>query len=671
MLTIVPWVAGLLVKIIENVIILFAIIYIYIAGNITLKKHKLFYDIVAGITVGAAAIFIMYGGYVIDQTSNLILDTRSIIFSVAGLFFSPLSVIIGAALGILYRVFAMGGYGLWPGILIILSSSLLGLSWKWIWKVKKANRLLEFYIFGLASAFLVLACGLPFFDYSQNLSTFLIIPFVIGLYPVFSAIACLPLSYQKNRFDNLRKLEQSELMLQSSIDATQNIEIFSIDNHGRYISFNRLHAQAIKADFGIDIHLGDAFPIDGSVKRVHHDMQQLLKQTLSQGSSRFEDELPSGKTLTCSLTALKNTKGDAIGMTVVCEDITEQKAHEKMILDLSYRDGLTGFSNRRFFNEKLAEMDTPPHWPLTIVMADINDLKLINDGFGHDTGDRVIVEVSRKMSVVFKDSLASFRIGGDEFIVLLANSTEDAIRERITQLNSQIREMMLGEVRVSVAFGVASKNGDGTIQDAIKIAEKEMYENKCAFLHKRQHYLTLTIEKRYFASHPLEEQRAQRISEWASLLGHHLGLSASEIAPLRILARLHNIGKIGLEQDSSKSLLMDSMDRSEMSRKHVEIGYHILSASGVYSEVALDVLSHHERFDGSGYPCGLSGEKIPIRARILAVLISYDVCLFPRDGKPPMDEKSAQAEIMRLAGSVLDPKIVESFIDALTTRPVQ
>lgn len=671
MLTIVPWVTGLLLKIIENVIILFAICYIYIAGNITLKRHKILYDIIAGVTLGAAAIFIMFDGFVIDEASNFVLDTRSIIFSVAGLFFGPLAVAISSVLGILYRIFVMGGASMWPGSLIILVSAILGLSWKYIWKKKQPNRLFEFYVFGFANAVLLLLVYLSFFDMIQNERKWLIIPFVLGLFPLFTLVACLPLSYQKNRFENSKKLEQSELMLQSSIDSAKKIEIFSVDTKGFYISFNKLHAEAVKCEFGTDIHLGDKFPMDGSAKKIHREMNSLLSQALNKETVHFEDSLPSGTTLSCSLTPLTNSKNEIIGVTVIMQDITEQKKYESIILEKSYRDGLTGFSNRRFFNEKIADFDAPAHWPLVVIMADINDLKLINDGFGHETGDRVIIEVTKKISLIFKDALAFFRTGGDEFLLFVANSNVEAIKAKISDFNAQIKEITLGEFSVSVAFGTAVKDCDGNIQETIKQAEKEMYENKFAFLHKRQNYLVLTIEKRFFASHPLEEQRAKRISEWAVLFGRHIGLSDTEIKPLKTLARLHEIGKIGLVPAEKTPHWVEPMNPCEISKKHVEIGYQILSASGTYSEVALDVLSHHERFDGKGYPCGLSGEKIPFRARILALLSYYDECLFPMDGKPSLDEQSAIEEIKRQAGTLFDPKIVSSFISALADNHIQ
>ncbi len=670
MLTIVPWVAGLLLKIIENVIILFAICYIYIAGNISLKRHKNLYNIVAGLILGAASIFIMFDGFLLDQTNGMILDTRSIIFSTAGLFFSPISVVISAVLGILYRIFFIGGPGMWPGTIIIVVSSLLGVFWNSIWKKKKQNRLLEFYLFGVATALLTLISGVPFFSADFIREAWFVIPFILSLFPLFTLIACLPLSYQKNRFENLRKLEQSELMLQASIDAPQNIDIFSIDTRGCYISFNSVHAQTIKEELGLIVHVGDRIQIEGISKIFKRDISLLFQKAFEGELVHFEQEMPTERTYDCKIMPLKSRGNETIGATVFFQDISEQKKYEKLILEKSYRDGLTGFSNRRYFNEIISDIDSPSHWPLVVVMADINDLKLINDGFGHETGDRVIIEVTRKMSCIFKDALATFRTGGDEFLLFMANSELGAVKEKIAAFNAEIKGITLGEFSVSVAFGCAVKTEKGDIQEIIKVAEKDMYENKFVFLHKRQNYLVLTIEKRFFASHPLEEQRAKRISDLAVTFGRYIGLNDLEIKPLKTLARLSEIGKIGMVPIDETPRWVESMNEREASMKHVEIGYQILSASGAYSEVALDVLSHHERFDGKGYPCGLSGDRIPFRARVLSVLNYYDECLYPGDGKAPFDKASALEEIKRQSGTLLDPNIVSSFVSALEENKI-
>ncbi len=665
MLANVPWLTGLLLKIIENVVILFAICYIYIAGNIILKPHKKLFDIVAGIVLGAAAVYIMFNGFMLDDVTELRLDTRSIIYSTAGLFFSPISVVISAVIGILYRIFFMGGAGMLAGSIGIATSSLLGLVWRFIWKKSKPNRLLEFYVFGLSNAVILLFNIVPFFTPNLYQNAWFLIPLILALFPLFSLIACLPLSYQKNRVENLRKLERSELMLQASIDVASNINIFSIDTKGRYISFNATHAQTIKDELGIDIHVYDNLQIEAISKILNRDIGVLFQKVFIGDTVHFEQEMSENLTFDCKIMPLKNKLNEIIGATVFFQDISEQKQYEKLILEKSYRDGLTGFLNRRFFNEKIAEIDSPTNRPLVVVMADINDLKLINDGFGHETGDRVIIEVTQKIFKIFKEAPAFFRTGGDEFLFFIANSDVDSVYKMIEVFNAEINNFKLGEFSVSVAFGCAVKNGEEKIQDVISEAEKKMYENKFVFLHKRQNYLVLTIEKRFFAAHPLEEQHAQRISELAAEFGRYIGLNDLEIKPLKTLARLSEIGKIGMSPMDETPTWIEPVNGRDPSMKHVEIGYQILSASGVYSEVALDVLSHHERFDGMGYPCGLAGDRIPFRARVLAVLNFYDKCLHPTDKTEPCNQTEAIQQMKKQAGSLLDPNIVASFIRSL------
>ena len=665
MLASVPWLTGLLLKIIENVIILFAVWYIYIAGYTPRKKVKRLYNIVAGIILGCAAIFIMFNAFILDETSKYLFDTRSIVFSTAGLFFSPFSIGIGAVIAILYRIFFMGGAGALPGSIVILTSSILGVVWKYVWKRKNKKRLVEFYVFGVINAAIFLFSSVPFFSIELLQTAWVVIPFVMVLYPFFTVIACFPLTYQKARFENLQKLEQSELMLQASIDVASNINIFSIDTRGRYISFNSTHAQTVKEELGKEIHVNENIEIEAISKILKRDLGAIFQKVFKGETVHFEQEMPENQTFDCKIMPLKSKRQEIIGATVFFQDISEQKQYEKMILEKSYRDGLTGFMNKRFFNEKIAEIDSAAHWPLVVVMADVNDLKLINDGFGHETGDRVIVEVTQKISHIFNNALAFFRTGGDEFLFFIPKSDVESVYQKVGLFNSEIKNAVLGEFAVSVAFGCAVKNGEGSIQEVISEAEKKMYENKFVLLHKRQNDLVLTIEKRFFASHPLEEKRAYRVSELASSFGRYLGLDEFEVQPLKTLARLSEIGKIGMTPFDDSASWVDTTNGREVSMKHVEIGYQILSASGVYSEVALDVLSHHERYDGTGYPCGLAGDRIPFRARVLSVLSFYDKSIHPNNKTKTVDTATAIEQMKKQAGTLLDPNIVTSFIRAL------
>ncbi len=157
---------------------------------------------------------------------------------------------------------------------------------------------------------------------------------------------------------------------------------------------------------------------------------------------------------------------------------------------------------------------------------------------------------------------------------------------------------------------------------------------------------------------------SKKVSQLASVLAWQMGLRKEDVRLVEKAAVLHDIGKMGLDQDvlSNPGALTDR-EWAEMKR-HPEMGHRILSEIGILKDAAEIVLSHHERFDGQGYPHGLVGEQIPLGARIFAVVDAYASMVTYRPYRKVMPHEIAVKEIVRNSLSQFDPEVVRAFLEA-------
>jgi len=160
-------------------------------------------------------------------------------------------------------------------------------------------------------------------------------------------------------------------------------------------------------------------------------------------------------------------------------DVTERKIAEEKYLYLSYHDQLTGLYNRRFYEEELVRLDTPRNLPLTLIMADINGLKAVNDSLGHIVGDELIKKVAEIIKSGCRGDEIIARIGGDEFVVLLPKTAGAEANQMIERINALLSESMISSTPISTAFGYETKNAEEEkIEEIFKKAEAKMYKNK-------------------------------------------------------------------------------------------------------------------------------------------------------------------------------------------------
>lgn len=351
----------------------------------------------------------------------------------------------------------------------------------------------------------------------------------------------------------------------------------------------------------------------------------------------------------------------------VAHDITDRKIAEAQVEYLTFHDRLTGLYNRLYFDKTMLAYEREHVSPITIVIGDMNGLKLANDAFGHSVGDEMLVLTSRILEDAVSDMDAVVaRLSGDEFAILLpgigkvgANMVCERIRQGCLAAESP-------GMRPSIALGFTSWDAGTTLlEDALREAEDNMYHNKLnesksirsAIIHSLQASLEeKTTETR---------AHAERLKSLSLRLGKRIGLGANAMDELALAAVMHDIGKIGIPD----SVLMKpgplNDEEWQIMKKHPETGYHIILSSPNMAKVGEFILSHHERWDGLGYPRGLQKENIPLISRIIAVVDAYDVMTSDRPYKTPRTSEQALCEIEQCAGTQFDPAVASAFVEMI------
>lgn len=339
------------------------------------------------------------------------------------------------------------------------------------------------------------------------------------------------------------------------------------------------------------------------------------------------------------------------------------------LVHLGYYDSLTGLNNRRFFDDEIKRIDISHHLPLTAVVADVNGLKLANDVFGHEMGDQLLTGVAKIIRTIFREDDIVVRNGGDEFAIILKRTDALQVEKIIQRIQAAMSAEKIGAMNMSVSFGHATITKPGkTILEVLKEADQRMYECKFAQSSGVRNKMIETIKDAFYNHNAGEKQHAILVSELCLEIGKALELGHEELNILQTAGYLHDIGKITVKEETLRKDLPLNSDEWQEIRRHPENGYRILKSSKDYSGCAEAILSHHERYDGAGYPSGIMGEAIPVAARIIAIAEAY--VYMTTEGNPgnKLSTSEAISEIREQTSRQFDPMLVEVLLKILSDR---
>lgn len=256
--------------------------------------------------------------------------------------------------------------------------------------------------------------------------------------------------------------------------------------------------------------------------------------------------------------------------------------------------------------------------------------------------------------------------GGDEFAIILPRTEEKAANAICSRIRTLCAKSDDDSIKPSIALGCATKVTEGEeIQIILKEAEDRMYRQKLLDDRSVRSHIIASLKKTLFEKSFETEAHARRMMAIAERFGSHLGLTESEQADLNLLAIMHDMGKIAVPHRILMKVSPLNDEEWEEIRKHPEAGYRIAKSSHELAPIADYILSHHERWDGRGYPQGLKEREIPRLARIISIIDTYDVMTGGRIYERAVSHEAALEEIHRCAGSQFDPHLAKLFLSRM------
>lgn len=359
--------------------------------------------------------------------------------------------------------------------------------------------------------------------------------------------------------------------------------------------------------------------------------------------------------------------GERQGSVSLIRDLTEKKKIESKLKLLSFQDLLTGTYNRNYFIETMKKLKNVD-MDVGLIISDLDGLKFINDALGHDKGDEVIVQTGKILlnSIKPKDILT--RIGGDEFAIFIKNADKELVRTIVERIKNNIKfyNQDNEELPLSLSIGYSFGNSKGKgIEKLYKEADHNMLNRKKNNIKSNKNQIMKALMKTLEVRDQITQGHGNRLEKLVIGFGKTLDLDEDLIDKLQLLAKFHDIGKVGI---SDLILFKEgplTKEEFEEMKKHCEIGFRIANSIPDLVEIADLIKKHHEKWNGTGYPLGIKEKEIPLESRIISIVDAFDVMTNDRPYKKAISIKEAIQEIEKCSGTQFDPILAQKFIDYL------
>jgi diguanylate cyclase (GGDEF)-like protein/putative nucleotidyltransferase with HDIG domain len=364
------------------------------------------------------------------------------------------------------------------------------------------------------------------------------------------------------------------------------------------------------------------------------------------------------------------------------------------LYDAARTDPLTGLSNRRGFRELLdleLERSRRGSSEMTVLAGDLDHFKEVNDRSGHQVGDAALRRVARVLKEHKRQIDFAARVGGEEFALILPDTTQDDAFVLAERLRCTLREEFVGDsIPITISFGLATYPEHGeTAASLLRAADEALYAAKESGRNRTVRHSPLLREQDRIGGGGPRDVEAERfiavmldlaeavdlrfsgsarhsetVGRYAEMMARELDLPEPRVSRVRLAGMLHDIGKVGVPDSILQKPAKLTAQELATIRRHPELGAQILEHPS-FADVRAWVGAHHERPDGRGYPLGLSGEEIPLEARILAVADAYEAMTSDRAYRSSIGQAAACAELQRCTPGQFDSLVVEAFLACL------
>lgn len=353
--------------------------------------------------------------------------------------------------------------------------------------------------------------------------------------------------------------------------------------------------------------------------------------------------------LRCDVRRLKDKKNRVLGQLFVFSDIALET------------DLLTGFQTWESFKKFVKESPENFVYPTAVAICDINSLSIINSTYGHSVGDQKIKMLADVMRKVFPKTTYYVR-GHEANLIALCSGDE----ERMQEYMMQVKKLYTDDIQYGTSVTIEKERD---VLRAVHLATQGMRAKKLLDQKSVHSGILNSLIRALKECDSDIESHVQRTQLMGAKLGKRIGLTDMEQSDLSLLCLMHDIGKIGIPLEILNKPGKLSQEEWRIVQSHTEKGYRIANSNKELQEIADAIRHHHERWDGNGYPDGLSRESIPLLSRVIAVVDSYDAMTSNRPYRQAMPQEEAIAELRRCAGSQFDPFIVSEFLQILKKQP--
>lgn len=464
------------------------------------------------------------------------------------------------------------------------------------------------------------------------------------------------------------KIKSSEEKYRELADSLPEV-VFETDENGIVIYGNNNCYDffgCTKDDFEKGIRIIDYVAPEDQARAAQNMMRKMDGEKL--GIAEYMVRRKDGSTFPIIIHSNPVIKeGRSVGLRGVIMDITDRKHMEERLETLSLRDPLTGLYNRAYFENEIERLESGGYSQASVLMCDVDGLKIINDSFGHNTGDALLIAAADVLRKSLRDSDIIARIGGDEFAVILPNCGQISAERAFSRILSAVEDYNAANplIPLSLSVGFATTKRSLDLRDLYKEADNNMYREKLHQSRSTRSAVVQTLVKAMEARDYNTEDHAERLLVLVSDLGKSVDLPKQKLHDLRLLAKFHDIGKVGIPDSILfKPAALTPSEINEM-RQHCEIGHRIAQSAPDLVLIADWILKHHEWWNGEGYPLGLKGEEIPLECRILAIADAYDAMTSDRPYRKALSHSDAVAELKKGAGTQFDPGLVGKFLKTL------